>query len=449
MDTAQVITVIGCGYVGVTTAAILANCGFKIYAIEINPDRLNILKQGRSFFYEAGIDPLIAKGIETGNLIFTDSYDEALPNSTIVFSCVGTPDNPDGSSNLTYVFAAAEQAAQLIAPESIFVQKSTVPVGTGTRVEQVFIAAQKNIRYVSNPEFLRESTAVIDTLWFDRIVTGSDNQQAAEAILAVYKAIETHRDAIASVAGLQPPKTIPDTQYIYTGRNSAELIKVTANAFLALKISFANSIAKLADKAGADVTEVMHAVGADRRIGKAFLTAGRGFGGGCFPKDVSGLIRSAQDFGTDMEIMNAANTVNASMPHYIITKAATVFSGSLENKRCTVLGLSFKSGTSDTRHSPAIAIANTLLGDGAHVQVYDPQAIEEVKGQLEQGITICMSIDEALANADCVFIATDWPEFVGMTSKQLATIKVLVDCMNCMDITKLPDTLQYIGVGRR
>lgn len=442
-----IITIIGCGYVGLTTAAILANCDFKVHAIEINPERLDAIKQGRSFFFEAGIDPLIAKAVESGNLLPTDTYDEAMAASSVVFSCVGTPDNSDGSSNLSYVFQAAEQTAALIQHDAVFVQKSTVPVGTGARVEKVFGKAGKNIRYVSNPEFLRESTAVIDTLWFDRIVCGSDDREAAQAVLDIYKVIEEQREQVAQLAELSAPKVVPEAQYIATTRNSAELIKVTANAFLALKISFANSIAKLADAAGADVNEVMDAVGADRRIGRAFLNAGRGYGGGCFPKDVSGLIRSAEEFGVDMEVMQAATEVNDSMPHYIITKAKKALGGSFEGVHCTVLGLSFKAGTSDTRRSPAIAIANTLVGEDADVHAYDPEAAKEAKPDLHEKVMLNTSLTEALQDAECVFIATDWPEFKNFDWSE-ATPKLLVDAMNCLDKAVLPSGTMYIGVGK-
>lgn len=441
------ITIIGCGYVGLTTAAILANCGYTVYAIEINAERLNAIKQGRSFFFEAGIDPLIAKGLETGKLIPTDVFDTAIPASSVIFSCVGTPDNPDGSSNLSYVFQAAEQTAKLIRAEAIFVQKSTVPVGTGAKVEQTFKQVGKSISYVSNPEFLRESTAVIDTLWFDRIVCGSDNRDAAQAVLDVYKSVEECREDIARTAGLQAPSAIPEAQYIATTRNSAELIKVTANAFLALKISFANAIAKLADAADADVTEVMDAVGADRRIGRAFLNAGRGYGGGCFPKDVSGLIRSAEEYGVEMEIMRAATEVNDSMPHYVINKAVQAAGGSLEGKTCAVLGLAFKSGTSDVRRSPAIVIANTLIGKGATVHAYDPEAGEEAKPGLDPAITLHHTLASALQQAEYIFIATDWPVFKTIDWSKTSA-KIIVDAMNRLDGRTLPETVTYVGVGR-
>lgn len=447
-DTQHHIAVLGCGYVGVTTAVILANCGYKVHAIEVNQERLAILKQGHSFFYETGINTLIEQAANNGNLTFTDSYDTALANTSIVFSCVGTPDNPDGSSNLSYVFSAAKQSALLLKSGAIFIQKSTVPVGTGSKIEDIFAQTNKTISYVSNPEFLRESTAVIDTLWPDRIVAGSSDTTAAEKVLNVYRSIENYRSNLAHLAGIKVPTSQRSTEYILTSRNSAELIKVSANAFLALKISFANSIAKLADKADADVTEVMHAVGADLRIQKAFLNAGRGYGGGCFPKDVSGLIRSAEEYGVEMEIMRAVEQVNESMPHYILNKALVALDTPIQDLNCTVLGLAFKSGTSDVRRSPAIAMANTLAGMGANVCVYDPQALNEAKNELHEAVTHHTDIKDALLGTDCIFIATDWPEFLNLEPELLSNVKAIVDCMNCVKKQQLPAWIKYIGVGR-
>ena len=441
-DTKLTITVLGCGYVGVTTAVVLANCGIKVYAIEPMPARLDILKQGKSFFYEAGVDALIQRAMKAGTLVFTNSYEEAVPQSSIVFSCVGTPDNADGSSNLSFVFGSAEEASKYVKPGTVFVQKSTVPVGTGARVIELFKKSGADVRYVSNPEFLREGTAIADTLWFDRIVAGSDDQAATQIILDLYKTIEQDAGKVSTYAGIEKPASVPKPHYMATSRNSAELIKVTANAFLALKISFANSIAKLADLSGADVMQVMDGIGSDRRIGRAFLNAGRGFGGGCFPKDVSGLIRSAEEYGAGMEIMKAATEVNESMPHYVISKAKAALGETADNdnvfsgKRVAVLGLAFKAGTSDVRKSPAITIANTLAEQDAEVCVYDPEAM-----------------DEAVQNTDVIFVATDWPEFVSMDLAKLAKVsgaKVLVDCMNRFDSSELKGTsLTYVGIGRR
>lgn len=452
------ITVLGCGYVGVTTAVVLANCGYKVFAIEPMPERLNVLKSGRSFFYEPGVDSLITAALKAGTLTFTDSYEQAVPASSIVFSCVGTPDNADGSSNLTYIFNSAQSAGKLMKPGTLFVQKSTVPVGTGRRVMQTFAEAGVQLRYVSNPEFLSESSAIRDTLWFDRCVTGSDNAEAAQAVLDTYRDIEQHAPELTKLARIDSPSKLPQPEYTNTNLNSAELIKVSSNAFLALKISFANSIAKLADKAGADVAQVMDAVGADHRIGRAFFNAGRGFGGGCFPKDVSGLIRAAEEYGVDMEIMSAATVVNESMPHYIVNKAGKALDSSaggnvFKGKNVAVLGLSFKAGTSDVRRSPAIVIANTLAEQGAHVRAYDPEAMEESRPLLDPAIELAEDVPAAVRNADAVFVATDWAQFVSMLDlaelAETSGAKIFVDCMNRFDAGSVKSTgMTYVGVGK-
>jgi UDPglucose 6-dehydrogenase len=445
------LTVLGAGYVGLTTAALLAHTNYTVYVVEPNPKRLEAIKQGRSFFYEEGLDAVIAAALKKGTLIPTSSYAESIPKSTIVFSCVGTPDNPDGSSNLTYVFSAAEEAAEHMDPKTIFVQKSTVPVGTGTRIEELFNVHNKDLAYVSNPEFLREGTALFDTLCFDRIVAGGNNHDAVERVLDLYRQLETYRHEIAAIAGISLRET--GGQYIPTNLNSAELIKVTSNAFLALKISFANSIAKLADQVNADVTEVMDAVGADARIGRAFLNAGRGYGGGCFPKDVSGLIMSGLEYGVDLDIMTAAQELNASMPGYIVEKLRDTLEGSLTGKKVAVLGLAFKAGTSDVRRSPGVLIANILSKSNADVLAYDPKASSEAADELRKNVILAPSLEKAVANADAVIIATEWPEFLTYEPanyKKSMRGDVFIDAVNCFaspDILKAK--LRYIGVGRR
>jgi UDPglucose 6-dehydrogenase len=448
------VTIIGCGYVGVTTAVILANCGYKVYALEPLKARLESLKAGKSFFYEEGVEELLRAGLKNGNLVVTDSYEESVKESGVVFCCMGTPDNPDGSSNLAYVFGAVEGAVPHLKASTVFVQKSTVPVGTGDRIRSMFVEAGVEAAYVSNPEFLREGTAIFDTLWTDRIVVGSEDQAAAEKVADLYRSIETAQNELGELAGITAPEAAVRTQYITMGQNAAELVKVSANAFLALKISFANSIAKLADKAHADITEVMAAVGSDKRIGKAFFNAGRGYGGGCFPKDVSGLIRSAQDYGVEMGIMQAVSDLNASMPHYIINKVENVLDTPqpLHDAKVAVLGLSFKAGTSDTRRSPAIAITNTLVDRGAKVVAYDPQAMHEAKPDLLDAVQLVDSMDAALKGTEVLFITTDWPEFVKLDLPKLksdSTVSVIVDCMNCLDQTAVEQQgLTYIGVGK-
>jgi len=446
----QTITILGAGYVGLTTAALLANSGYKVYAVEPNKERLNVIRSGKSFFYEEGLDPVIKTAIDNGTLIATDSYEESVPESDVVFSSVGTPDNPDGSSNLTYVFSAATQAVNLMKDRAIYVQKSTVPVRTGEKIEAVFEQTGKTIPYVSNPEFLREGTALSDTLFFDRIVVGGENEQANQAILDLYRTLESHREEIAVIASVE--KKDIEGRYISTSRNSAELIKVTANAFLALKISFANSIAKLSDQVGADINQVMDAVGADKRIGRAFLNSGRGYGGGCFPKDVSGLISSGLENGVELSIMTAAQQLNESMPGYIIDKTQNVIGSSLQGKKAAVLGLAFKAGTSDVRKSPGVKLANTLSNSGVIVHTYDPEAREEAEHDLLRDITLDETYEEAVRDVDIIVVATEWPEF---TRKSLDDYKsstqatVFVDAINSFapeDVEAAGFT--YVGVGR-
>ncbi|NLA43278.1 UDP-glucose/GDP-mannose dehydrogenase family protein [Candidatus Saccharibacteria bacterium] len=444
------ITVLGAGYVGLTTAALFAQLGCKVYVVEPNSNRLATIKSGKSFFYEDGLDTLIADGILKKHLIPTDSYSQSIPMSDIVFSCVGTPDHPDGSSNLTYVFTAAKQASELMKPGTIYVQKSTVPVGTGDII--IKETSIKKSQYISNPEFLREGTALIDTLWFDRVVCGGTSKKSLEAVINLYKELQAARNDIAKRARLNAPPN--EGRYITTNLTSAELIKVTANAFLALKISFANSIAKLSDAVGADINEVMDAVGEDKRIGRAFLNAGRGYGGGCFPKDVSGLIMSGLDHGVDLGIMRAAQDLNNSMPSYVVERLKEKLGGSLTGKKIAVLGMAFKKGTSDTRKSPGIKIANLLDTFSASVHAYDPQAKEEAQADLRRGVTLHESHTNAITGCDAVIIATEWDEFSNIPAeyfaKHLSEGALIMDAVNIYtESSSLSDhNLAYMGIGR-
>lgn len=443
------IVVIGSGYVGTTSAAIFANCGYSVTAIDLDKNKVDTIMTGEAPFYEHGLHALISRAVSEDKLRASTSYD-AVREADIVMSCVGTPDHPDGSSNLSYVFDVADKVSLLMKPGTIFVQKSTVPVGTGQKIKQLFARATLDVSYVSNPEFLREGTAISDFLWFDRVVVGSDDREAAEIVTQLYRTLETCLDRIAALAKVQPPAAHV-SQYFITNLNSAELIKVTANAFLALKISFANSISKIADATGADIVEVMDVVGADPRIGRAFLDAGRGYGGGCFPKDVRGLISSASEYGVDLSIMTAASDLNETMPGYIASKLQKQI-GEFDGKTIAVLGLAFKAGTSDARLSPGVKLANILAHDGAMLRVYDPEASEEAEADLRKGIEICDSAALAVKSADAVCITTDWPELTELNLADLAaTMKgaILVDAVNRYDKHTVTGAgLIYIGVGR-
>jgi UDPglucose 6-dehydrogenase len=445
------ISIFGAGYVGLTTAVLFANSGYKVHLVETNPERLESIQKGKSFFYELGINELLSAALESKNLVVTNNPKNALEESDIIFSCVGTPDNPDGSSNLTYVFSVADSVVEHGSDGAIFAQKSTVPVKTGEQIEKLFKKHGKKISYASNPEFLRESTAVQDSLWFDRVVVGSNDKAAAEAIIDIYKQMESCRDLLTKLSGISPA-TRHDGEFIVTNRNSAELIKVTSNAFLALKISFANSIAKLADKTNADINDIMDAVGADRRIGRDFLNAGRGYGGGCFPKDASGLIASAEAHGLAMPIIDAAQSVNESMPGYVSEKIMEKTDG-LEELKIAILGLSFKPDTSDVRKSPGIKIANLLQSFDSKVRAYDPHANDEAKEDLHSEIKVCSSASNAVKGSEAVVVATPWKEFIDIDLDALSTSmvgkKLFIDATNSFNSNDIRKAgLDYIGIGR-
>lgn len=455
------ITIIGAGFVGITLAGILANTSedTTVYLVDVNPERLDAVRRGGSFFFEEGLNPLIERAVRRGNLIPTMSYEDSVPSSQIVFSCVPTPDRADGSSNLDYVFASAKRALPLMQRGAVFAQKSTVPPGTGAKIESI-MAAYDGLRYVSNPEFLREAKAVTDTLYFDRVVVGGDDPEAVAIVLDFLRKIETNREAVRHISGLSRPDSMGAGDYYAVGRADAELIKVASNAFLSLKISYANVIAMLSDANGADAASVLGVMGVDNRIGPAFLNSGRGFGGGCFPKDIAGLIDASVSSKVDSGLIESVQRVNDRMPGYVIESLRRAVGGDLEGKRVALLGLAFKSGTSDTRKSPAIMLANLLHRAGAVVIAYDPEAGVEAKSEkdLWAPISIISSLADALTGADCILIGTAWPEFRDFGLDEMVRImngNVIYDADSCFkhlssqEIHELHRRgVNYLAVGR-
>ena len=448
MEPKKTVSVIGAGYVGLTTAVLLAKSGMSTYLVDVDSNKIKTIKEGRSPFFEPGLDTLVEETVKNGGLIPTTDYELAIPKSSFVFCCVGTPGRSDGSSNLDYVFEALQKAASLANDDVILIQKSTVPVGTGKSIITAIKRTSPRLKfhYVSNPEFLREGSAIKDSLYPDRTVLGGGDRRILEEVAQIYKTLYKSAPGILN----SDSEEISD-EFIFTSLKSAELIKVTANAFLALKISFANSIAKLSDNVEADINEVMDGVGKDKRVGRAFLNAGRGYGGGCFPKDVSGLLATASEYDTDLEIMASAVHVNNSMVHHIIDKIENKHQP-LKNARVAVLGLSFKAGTSDSRRSPAIRLANLLSERHAVVVAYDPKAIIEKDDKLHEPINRKKTLDETIKDADIVLVATDWPEFINMDFKNVAQMmrgKLIVDSMNALNEQSVTDAgLTYMGVGR-
>ena len=393
------------------------------------------------------------------------SYEEAISDSEMAIICVGTPSREDGSFDLQYIFDAAERIAKNAKNDIIVVQKSTVPVGTGRRIENILKRENPNVKFdvVSCPEFLAEGSAVFDTLNIDRVIVGGDNEHAKQTLLKVIKSIDdlsktVDLDKLSDFTLLYKKKNeiynkIPfEERCINIGLESAELIKVTANAFLATKISFANSIARVCDEVGADVTEVMDGVGADHRIGRAFLYAGLGWGGGCFPKDTMGLVYSAHELGVDLPIIKETININLSQVQLVIRKIKSLLKENFENSTITILGLTFKPGTSDVRISPSIKLVNALSRFDLNLKIYDPKGMGSAEKEIGGNVYWAKSIEDALKDTNLVVLATEWPEFVNLNFKKVENLfrtKNVVDARNKWDKDELQKLgFNYIGVGR-
>jgi UDPglucose 6-dehydrogenase len=437
----KIITIVGTGYVGLTTASILSNVGYKVHTIDIDKNKIDIIKSGKSYFFEAGLDEFVKKGIETNKLLPTTSYEEAIPDSDIIFICVGTPSNDDGSVNLDYVYEAVKSIMHNATRDLIIVQKSTVPVETGKRVERLIQKHNKNnvkISLISSPEFLRESSAVFDTLFFDRIVVGGKDKAAIEEIVDIYRKVDEFAKAIDYKNLIQYAFLNINSKYIEnlpafenrvvrTDLESAELIKVTANSFLALKISFANTISRICAKTGANSSQVMEGIGLDTRIGRAFLYPGLGYGGGCFPKDVAGMINTANAYDVSFGILDEVVKINDTQVYIAISKIKELLGDDLEGKRVAFLGLSFKPGTSDVRESPSLRLLNKILSEGMLVKAYDPAAISEAKEILTRlNLNYVENLEETFDQAEIIILATEWKEFIDFDySKIIDKMKAL------------------------
>lgn len=428
------ITLIGTGHVGLITGTCLAEIGHIVTCYDIDRDKIELLKQGCLPFYEPGLEELVKKNTENGRLSFTNSNRDALLNSEIIYITVGTPMGTDGQIDLRYLYSAADIIAEYISNEVIIVTKSTVPIGTNQMIKeriQSALSVQASIEIVSNPEFLREGSAINDTFFGDRIVIGCDSKYAAEV-----------------VESINQPFGIP---IFKTDLHSAELIKYSSNAFLATKISFINEISQICENVGANIEDVAYGMGLDSRIGSQFLKAGIGYGGSCFPKDVIALIHTAAKHNVDLNIIKAANIVNQHQQDVLIKKAKQRF-GSLQNKKAAILGLSFKPNTDDIRDSPAIRIVNMLLEEGVKISAFDPVSIENARKHFGGDIYYSWSIEDALLNADMAFIVTDWDEiktYPLSKFKELMSSPIIFDGRNCYSLQKVSQyPIEYFSIGR-
>ncbi len=431
------IGVFGAGYVGLVTAACLAELGHRLVCVEKDLEKLEALQDGRVPIVEEGLEELLERNRKSGKISFTARPEEAVKDSEVVFICVGTPSLPDGSTNLSYVLEVAREIGLSLGSNfTLVVDKSTVPVGTGEKVTEAIreLAPQACFEVASNPEFLKEGTAVKDFLEPDRIVVGVESEKAAELLKKLYE-----------------PLISRGYPFIVTNRRTAELIKYAANAFLATKITFANSIARLCDGWGVDVLKVMEGIGLDNRIGRAFLNPGPGFGGSCFPKDVKSLVYESRKINRPQTLLEEVLKVNDEQADYAV-KVFSQLLGGLSQKKVAALGLAFKKGTDDVRESPALKIIELLKRQGAEVKAYDPQAASNALKVLPW-LEVCSTAMETMEEADGVIVLTEWEEFREIDwgkAREILKGKVIYDTRNILTGEEMR-RLGYVyqGMGRK
>ncbi|MBI2655804.1 UDP-glucose/GDP-mannose dehydrogenase family protein [Candidatus Woesearchaeota archaeon] len=428
------ISVIGVGYVGLATAAVLAELGNDVIAADIDKKKIEGLNSGIMPIFEPGLRELVARNIRENRLRFTHDNREVIRHGEIIFICVGTPPKENWETELKYVKNVAMEIAHHMDSYKVIVHKSTVPVETGDNVRKVIrdnIKKSVDFDVVSNPEFLREGSAIKDTLEPDRVVIGSDSQRAIDMMKKLYDP-------------LKAPLIITDIR-------SAELIKHASNAFLATKISFINSVARICDMSGADVEKIAEGMGHDKRIGKEFLNAGIGYGGSCFPKDSQAFIKIAESYGYDYKLLKATNEINEEQKEYFVKKIKDALNN-LNDKRIGVLGLSFKPNTDDMRFAPSIYIINELQKGGAKIKAYDPEAMEKAK-QVFNSIEYCRDPYEAAKDADALIILTEWSEFRELDMekiKKMMNHSLIIDGRNIYNPENMKKLgFHYISIGRK
>jgi UDPglucose 6-dehydrogenase len=430
------IAMIGTGYVGLVSGACFADFGHNVCCVDKDAGKIDGLNAGVMPIWEPGLEALVKSNAERGRLTFTTDLPEAVKDAEAVFIAVGTPARRgDGHADLTFVFEAVRELAKVIRPRSVVVTKSTVPVGTGDRIEEILREeGVTEVSVASNPEFLREGAAIADFKHPDRIVVGAEDSRAEEVLKEIYRPLFLNRAPI-----------------LVTGRRTAELTKYAANAFLAVKISFINEIADLCEAVDADVQDVARGIGLDNRIGPKFLHAGPGYGGSCFPKDTLALLQTADKFGVDQRIVRTTVQVNDDRKAGMVERVERALGGDLEGKRIAVLGLAFKPNTDDMREAPSIPLVNALLARGAEVSAFDPVAHEQA-AKIFGGIEFAPDAYAAAADADALVIVTEWDEFRAIDLDKIAASlrgKVLVDLRNVYDPKEAADAgLTYCGVGR-
>ncbi|WP_066826781.1 UDP-glucose dehydrogenase family protein [Sphingomonas mali] len=431
------ITMIGSGYVGLVSGACFSDFGHDVVCVDKDASKIEALQAGRMPIYEPGLDQLVATNVAAGRLTFTTDLASAVAGADAIFIAVGTPSRRgDGHADLTYVFEATKEIAAAVTGPTVVVTKSTVPVGTGDRVETILREERPDIdiAVVSNPEFLREGAAIGDFKRPDRIVIGSEDARAREVMREVYR-----------------PLYLNESPILFVSRRTSELIKYAANAFLATKITFINEIADLCEAVGANVQDVSRGIGLDNRIGAKFLHAGPGYGGSCFPKDTLALLKTAEDHESPVHIVEAVVKVNDSRKRAMGRKVLHALGDEPRGKTVAVLGLTFKPNTDDMRDAPSLAVVQSLQDAGVTVRAFDPEGMAAAKAMMSD-VTFCKDAYEAATGADAVAIVTEWDTFRALDLKRLASVMaapVMVDLRNVYrpdDVRKLG--FAYSSVGR-
>jgi UDPglucose 6-dehydrogenase len=431
------ITVVGTGYVGLVSGTCFAETGNKVTCVDIDERKVQKLAGGTITIYEPGLEKLFQRNLKEERLTFTTNLAEGIKDADIIFLALPTPPGEDGSADLKYVLGVAEEIGKLLVGYKVIVNKSTVPVGTAQKVHD---AIRKNYNgefdVVSNPEFLREGVAVEDFMKPDRVVVGTTSERAMKLMSDLYA-----------------PYVRQGNPVIFMDEPSAELTKYAANSFLATKITFMNEVARLCERLGADVDMVRKGIGTDERIGKRFLFPGIGYGGSCFPKDVQALVRSSHEVDYDFKILESVMQVNEDQKLHLLPKIKKYFDGNLVGKHFALWGLAFKPNTDDIREAPALYIIKALIGEGATVTAFDPEAMPNVKGVLDSMINYADNQYDALKDADALIIATEWNEFRTPEFEKIASglkSKVIFDGRNVFDRQQMEDLgFHYESVGRK
>ena len=431
------IAMVGAGYVGLVSGACFSEFGVEVVCVDKDDSKIERLCAGVCPIYEPGLETLIASNVAAGRLRFSNDLGQAVAGADAVFIAVGTPSRRgDGHADLSYVFAAAREIAGALDGYTVIVTKSTVPVGTGSEVRRIIRKTRPDAEFdvASNPEFLREGSAIGDFMRPDRVVIGADSERAAEVLGELYR-----------------PLYLLETPIIHTDLETAELTKYAANSFLATKITFINEFAALCEKLGADIQDVARGIGLDGRIGSKFLHAGPGYGGSCFPKDTLALVKTARDAGSPVHIVETVVEINETRKAAMAQKVVEACGGSVAGKAIAILGLTFKPNTDDMRDSPSLAIIASLMQDGAAIRAYDPQGMKEAAALLD-GVTFCSGTYETMEGADALVIVTEWNAFRALDFKRVKSLlrnPVLVDLRNIYQPREMEQAgFTYFSVGR-